>query len=248
MPVPPHAVEAHAACSALNHFTPTDRFEQPLSTAAAFQPPAMSRRRLISRWTLILAALLALDHPLHAAPATSEELRDQHPSPGTEPPSRSAQTTPSPTGAPGATPQSRTVELLLQMQDQGLSSNPQVLKGEATDRKLPTAGRKPEGDGQTDSANPFSNLSATMGEVKAPSREGGSETAGRSDAGGVGSGSGPRDSGSTGAGSSQARESLLANPVVRFIRENRNWIIGVGVVLLIGVGLAASTVRGTGRR
>jgi hypothetical protein len=193
---------------------------------------------------------------LQAAPATSEELNGQTAT--TE--SSAGGEWRNPTGAslPAGTgvPQSRTVELLLQLQD-----NPQALSAQTSttsqNSRTTGAGTRPgtpvAADGSASSpamleeeANLRERLKAAMLESASPrpatseSREDGARGTGSSTLSSSGNSSYSIGS----SRSSEPRESLLSNPVIRFIRENRVLVVMTSLGILLAIwGTANFSMR-----
>jgi hypothetical protein len=191
--------------------------------------------------TVLLALTLTLSTAL-AAPARSEELAGSNEPGGSG--SRALQGSAEP-NVPivSSVPQSKTVELLLQLQDQ-----PQAMGGQgrpASDslrRKLTSSAASAPGQSDsTDDATPLrAALQATVLRDAAPrNAEGDSEVGGaQRDERGQQSGLSVPGSGT------QTRrdpgESLLSNPVIRYIRENRELVVGVSLAVLAAIWLTAN--------
>lgn len=140
---------------------------------------------------------------------------------------------------PAAVPvtQSKTIELLLQLQDQ-----PQTLRDGAS-KGLPTGAIKIDA-AASEPANPLANLKAAVLDSSAlkategqdsgsqrPVRE--SERLATANAGSL----------QTSAGS-EPRSSILNNPAIRFIRENRMLTAGLSALVLVAVwGTATFSMR-----
>lgn len=197
-------------------------------------------------WTLCV--LFAIAAPNWAAPATSEELRaDEGLASVTAglPGSRSsAIVLPATTGVP----QSKTVELLLQLQDR-----PQTLEGSektsgsAAARRTVTAGpaTSPGGTASTrhEEPNPLAQLKSAIlagpsmsqpgaANVRAPAEPGVDRASSLAGA--------PMRMGNLAAGYREPGDSLLAHPVVRFIRENRVLTVVGSLAVLAGIWLTAN--------
>ena len=199
---------------------------------------------------LSVASLLLATTALQAAPATSEELNGEaNPSPTS---SVTAVPSPSGVGMPAGTgvPQSRTVELLLQLQDNpgALTSDSGGSSRDALRRTSPSTplGAASAPDASAEDANLRERLRAAMLESAAP-RQAPSEA--RADAtgetGGAATSVTPRTSfGGGGGRSGEPRESLLSNPVIRFIRENRVLVVMTSLAVLAAIwGTANFSMR-----
>jgi len=188
--------------------------------------------------------------PLLAAPIDSKDAAATTPGalgPGIDP----ATTLPVPGGGTG--PASSTVELLLQMQNQPAAAP--APEGRPAAGKAAThaaTGAKPTQPTQS-TQEPASNAllelkSSLLGAGPALDGEGHSPRADRGNplarVEGVSSYSGPR---STRAGAGDSDGGLLANPVIRFIRNNRELAIGGSIALLVAVWLTAN-YRGRSHR
>lgn len=221
-----------------------------LTTAVLMTTPQLRTRGM----ALALAAAAAgLHGAAMSAPASSQELN------GTADSSAAADTTGTRRSAPGVpatvtgVPQSRTVELLLQMQDKPDFAGGDASRSSATEagRRATTSGTSNPGaksagnaTGATDAeGNPLANLKATVLGSSAQNAGGDNtsnreparpaDMAGNPAAGPAGGGLAARDDG-------QPRASLLSNPVIRFIRENRALTIGVSLAVLIGLWTTAT--------
>jgi len=196
------------------------------------------------RATLATCVALLTTAPLQAAPIDSKDAPTTVPGstlPGIDP----ASALPMPAGGAG-TP-SGTVELLLQMQNQPAAAPP-------ADRKstVGKAGTTPSTAAQAAEApasNALLDLKASLLGTGAPvGSEGASPRDERAGPGmraeGVGGYSGSR-SGS--AATRDADGGLLDNPVIRFIRSNRELAIGGSIALLVAVWLTAN-YRGRSHR
>lgn len=189
---------------------------------------------------LLIAGIYAGD-PALAAPATSDELR---PGPGA---AAVDATTPSlATGhaTPGAIvpPQSRTVELLLQLQDQpgraretdGRRPAPDPLRtGVAAPAPRPAAPESPA------TVNPLLEMKTSL---FGPGSEGSSKSEARladveRD---VERMAAPGRTTAPGVRSGESGSSLLMHPVIRFIREHRTLTISVSIGVLAAVWLTAN--------
>ena len=194
--------------------------------------------------------LCAASIVVHAAPATSEELSSAT---AADPGSSTITRTPAVTGGTqvpltAPVPQSKTVELLLQMQDQPtLTGQEGKAASDNPRRATATAPGKPAAAIAADSEpNPLGSLKATLLGNQAQTgrsmnindRENNDRDSLRSTS------SGGAGSVSPVVASGEPRESLLSNPVVRFIRENRSLVVGLSVAVLVGIwGTATFSMR-----
>lgn len=185
--------------------------------------------------TLLLAALTP---STTAAPATSDDLGSAGDG-GT----RSAQVAPMPTS--NTVPQSKPVELLLQLQDR-----PNLYGADST--AAPDPSRRPpkappasttgiQRQAPQEEQNPLLNLKASILGPAQPRQVEASDPSTSMDAT---AGPGARSSRFPGGGSDLAArepgQGLLSNPVVRYIRENRGLIVSASLAVLIAVWLTAS--------
>lgn len=192
------------------------------------------------RATLLTCLAVLATAPLLAAPIDSKDV------PATQPGMDPATALPMPAGGTGAP--SGTVELLLQMQNQSAAAPPAERRTTAVE-----ASAKPSATTALPAEGP---ASSTLLELKssllgAGAPLGGDEAASRGDradpvmrpdgvtgySGSRGGGAAPRD----------ADGGLLANPVIRFIRGNRELAIGGSIALLVAVWLTAN-YRGRSHR
>jgi hypothetical protein len=173
-----------------------------------------------------------------AAPATSEEINASNPAKagadavGATTPTSSALP---PTNMPVT--QSKTVELLLQLQDQ-----PQALREGAAKAPLPPAIKAETA--MSEPPNPLTNLKAAVLNSSAlKPTEGQDSTPQRpmreSERLAV-----ERTGGSAASNGAEPRSSLLNNAAIRFIRENRMLTAGISALVLIAVwGTATFSMR-----
>lgn len=209
--------------------------------------PAKSASRFIRARLvpcLILGSVLVLPGtPLRAAPTSADELAGTGTVPVGKAPGGATAVTPA-----GATPQlptaggsdqARTMELLLQLQDKpnAFAKDQAGAASGASLRRALTA--TAAGDAAAE------NTTDVLGSMKksmlgdgSPHSEARPETSGPTP-GPVAAGDGATSSRAA-APTSEPRRSLLHNPVVRYIRENRGLVIGVSLGLLATVWLAAS--------
>lgn len=184
-----------------------------------------------------------------AAPATSQELSgntDSTPSAGSADGRRAI--APVVTGVP----QSRTVELLLQMQDQPDNTNGDAAKGAARSAigRAASANSATTASGRTGSsaepdANPVLNLKSSLMGAGSSNRQDGTDNRESSRPGTTDGTVAPSTGMTESRGDDgQPRNNLLSNPVIRFIRENRALTIGVSLAVLLGLwGTATFSMR-----
>ncbi len=199
----------------------------------------------------LLLPLVVAASSVHAAPATSEELTSttESRSLGTASGNSTASPAPAAVVMPGT--QSKTVELLLQLQDQPntLGKDPGNADPSRRGAASPSAtGAAPKPGTAVPEDNPLQALKSailrdasprqTASETGTSSTSGATETDRRTPAAG--------SSGQSSSASSEPKESLLAHPVVRFIRENRTLIVLVSLAALAAVWLTANfSMRGS---
>lgn len=206
-----------------------------------------------TRWigaTALFTATLATGAA--AAPATSDEIESP---PAVNPGSSRADPSAESSGlkVPPTVPQSRTVELLLQLQDQPGAVAPTATVGRQESSRPaqpPLGARVPTGsDTQEAPVNPLGSLKALMSsDSRSSSSEESGRTAERPDRPTTSAEpQGRRHADERGA-PSQPRESLLSNPLVRWVRENRTLTIAVSLIALAAVWLTANLSVRRGRR
>lgn len=204
-----------------------------------------------NRWARRLALLvLAVHVNAGAAVATSEDL-DQDTDSGDAAPRSAAQASPIPPAATVGVPQNKTIELLLQLQDQ-----PPPASEKERDPRKPSGG-KANGVVSAAASAPKAGLPSTpnepnpllplkeaiLGAAARPvdsstqERVESIESRDRGDARFTGT---PGGASPAGARSSGPRESLLSHPVIRYIRENRGLVLGGSFTLLAAVWLTAN--------
>jgi hypothetical protein len=191
------------------------------------------------RATLVTCMAVLATAPLMAAPIDSKDV------PTTLPGMDPATAMPMPAGGTGSP--SGTVELLLQMQNQPAAAPPAETKSTAVQAsaKPSTAALPSEGPASSTLLDLKSSLlgaGAPLGGDDASSRGDRADPVTRPD--GVTGYSAPR---SGGAASRDTDGGLLANPVIRFIRSNRELAIGGSIALLVAVWLTAN-YRGRSHR
>lgn len=191
------------------------------------------------RATLATCLAVLATAPLLAAPIDSKDV------PATLPGMDPAAALPMPAGGTGSP--SGTVELLLQMQNQPAAAPPAEKKSpavEASAKPSATAlpSQQPASSTLLELKSSLLGAGAPLGGDEAASRGDRADPAMRSEgvtgySGSRGGAAAPRD----------ADGGLLANPVIRFIRSNRELAIGGSIALLVAVWLTAN-YRGRSHR
>ena len=177
-----------------------------------------------------------------AAPASSEELNAAA---AAQPGQATLPATPLVIGS--SVSQSKTVELLLQLQDQPQEAKPAT---DSSRRPPPVATRIPAGTAAVvEDVNPLLALKATL--LGAPAPRETNQDVRQADA----PDSTPHNatlahrSGSptSGGGDTEPRQSLLSNPVVRFLREHRALILTASIGILAALWFTATFSMRRGR-
>lgn len=193
----------------------------------------------------VAGALLfaATPSPGVAAPATSEELSSAADvGAGPKPAGRSIG--PVVTQAPSTTvPQSKTVELLLQLQDQPNAYSGAISGAPDPGRRSAKVdrGTAPGANAQAahDEHNPLLNLKAS---ILGPAQQRHAEQQDHRQSPDLGSAA--RQEASQGADSDRGMrdqaDSLFSNPVVRYLRQNRGWVVSASLAALAAVWLTAN--------
>jgi hypothetical protein len=184
-------------------------------------------------------ALLVSVTVSQAAPATSEELSGA--SEG-----RAAGTSAQPSNLPvvSAVPQSKNVELLLQLQEQPQQAVAEGRGAAALARKVANAASAPVATGATATqapadSTPLAALKNSMLRDAVPRQ---TDTSAQPQAlpPGMTERSGPIGQPSGTLQRRESGESLLSHPLIRYIRENRMTVISICVAVLAGIWFTAS--------
>jgi hypothetical protein len=215
-----------------------------LTTGIRCQPNVIHpmRRPFNARWTVCLAVWLGLAGMATAAPITSDELQDKDTGSAEQADVSSPRSSRS-TGVPATAgvQQSKVVELLLEMQDQPKPlSDAQASKDKPSSRARP--GTRPAaapGEAPADGSAADPTVASKLKDVFGADTQSKSGDAQRRDPANMAADGTSRSSEGTYRphlqGSGESRGSLLANPVVRFIRENRVLTIMVSLAVLAGI-------------
>ncbi len=198
--------------------------------------PSMNRRStyVLSIFTLVCWCSVTSFSTL-AAPASSEELRATNPEPS------NAMVNPSlPLVTGESVSQSKTVELLLQLQDQAQEMKP---SGSGSKRLSEAPGRTSPANAAVEAEpNPLLSLKESLLGPSAAQPAGSDSRQAVSlerAAEAYPSPGGPNaDTRSRRGG--EPRDSLLSHPVIRFIRENRALVVGGSLAVLAGLWLTAN--------
>jgi hypothetical protein len=211
----------------------------PLLPSTMTLPATFAKRATLAVCVAVLATT-----PLRAAPIDSKDVSATLPA-GTLQGLDPATTLPMPASGSGSP--TGTVELLLQMQNQPVATPPAERK--PTTGKTATISSTAAQSEAEPSSNALLELKSSLLGAGAPlGSEGASTREDRAGPGmsapGVTGPSGPRGSS---VGTRDSDSGLLANPVIRFIRSNRELAIGGSIALLVAVWLTAN-YRGRSHR